>query len=431
MIAYLDLPSGLSGDMMLGCLLDAGWPVDELRDVVRRLNLPAEEWSIDALRVMKGAVAATFADVRAKEGHVHRHLRHVREIIDAADLPAEVKERSVAVFTRLADAEAKVHGTTREKIHFHEVGAVDAIIDIVGSVAGLHALGVDELHASAVPLGDGWADTAHGRIPLPAPATLELVASANAPTRPAPGPGEWLTPTGAALLAELAAFGQPVMSIAKVGLGAGRKETEWPNIARLWLGEREAAGAMIQLETNIDDMNPQLFAAVSDRLFAAGARDAWLTPIQMKKGRPGVVLSVLAPAAREAELCDILLRETTTLGVRGVPLLHRRQARREVHHVSTPFGSVHVKLKFIDREPVGAAPEYDDCARLAERHGQPVKRVYEAAFAAALQLLDGLRNAAPDAAAPIPPAAEHHHHHDHAHGHDHNHDHSHGHHHPH
>lgn len=435
MIGYLDLPSGLSGDMMLGCLMDAGWPVERLRAVVEALRLPASEWRVDAKRVMKGAVVATFAEVHAVEGHVHRHLHHIRDIINAADLPNQVKERAILVFTRLAEAEAKVHGTTVEKIHFHEVGAVDAIIDIVGGVAGLHELGVEELWASAVPLGEGWADTAHGRIPLPAPATLELVAAAGMPTRPAPGPGEWVTPTGAALLSALATFGQPAMRVTKTGIGAGRKETAWPNIARLWLGEREAAGGgggsatLVQLETNIDDMNPQLYAAVSERLFAAGAKDVWHTPVQMKKGRPGVVLSVLAPASAESALCDILLRETTTLGVRALPVAHRREAQRAIHHVATPYGTVHVKVKLLDGEPVSAAPEYGDCVKRATEAGVGLKAVHDAATAAAYALLTKLRDARP-AVQPLAEQAEpshghshghdhHHHDHDHAHPHDH------------
>jgi uncharacterized protein (TIGR00299 family) protein len=397
MIAYLDLPSGLSGDMMLGCLLDAGWPVERLREVVRRLQLPVSTWRIEPRRVMKAAVAATYAGVEAAEADAHRHLRHIRDLIEAADLPAEVKQRSVAVFTRLADAEAKVHGMARESVHFHEVGAVDSIIDIVGSVAGLRELGVSQLYASALPLGGGWVETAHGRVPLPAPATLELVASAAAPTCPAPGPGEWVTPTGAALVAELARFEQPAMSIQRIGVGAGKRDSPWPNVARLWLGE-PAGGetALVELRTNIDDMNPQLYAAVCQRLFAAGARDVWLTPIQMKKGRPGVLLSVLSPAEVEASLVEVLLRETTTLGVRVLPVARRHEARRELRTLDTPLGAIGAKAKWVGGQPVGVTPEYDDCVRLATSAGVPLKQVYDAATAAALALLASLRGGGTD-----------------------------------
>jgi uncharacterized protein (TIGR00299 family) protein len=382
MIAYLDLPSGLSGDMLLGCLLDAGWPIDRLRAVVTGLSLPASEWSVDAEAVMKGPIRATRARVRAVEGRHHRHLADVCRIIDGGDAPAPVKAAATAVFERLARAEAKVHGTTPAKIHFHEVGAVDAIIDIVGAVAGLHEIGVERLHASGVP--------AHGELPLPAPATLELLAAAGAPMRAAPGPGELVTPTGAALLAELATFSQPLMRLRRVGLGAGARDCPWPNIARLWLGEPLAAGGWVQIETNIDDMNPQLFAAVTERLFAAGARDVWLTPVQMKKGRPGVVLSLMAAASDETVLADILLRETTTLGVRVHPLASRHEARREMRDVDTAFGPIRVKVRWVDEAAVGASPEYEDCVKAAAARGVATRTVYEAAVAAAHLLVAAL-----------------------------------------
>ena len=391
MIAYLDLPSGLSGDMFLGCLVDAGWPVERIRDVVQRLKLPASEWSIDAKTVMKGPLRATLVDVRAQEGHVHRHLSHVRKIITDADLPQVVKDRAIAVFTRLAEAEAKVHGTTPEKIHFHEVGAVDAIIDIVCVCAGLAEMGIDKVYASAVPLGTGWASTAHGQIPLPAPATLELLAAVSAPSCPAPGPGELLTPTGAALLAEVASFQQPLISIQRIGIGAGRRDCAWPNVARLWLGEERSVGPMVQLETNIDDMNPQLFASVSEKLFAAGAKDVWFTPIQMKKNRPAILLSALGPASSESALTQVILRETTTLGVRVHMLHHRHEARREMRSIETPFGPVQVKIKWLGKEPAGAMPEYEDCRALADKSQTPVRDVYESALVAAHQLLTDLR----------------------------------------
>jgi hypothetical protein len=378
--------------MFLGCLVDAGWDVGALRAAIARLPLGSHEWEIDARRVMKGPVAATLVDVRTSEGHHHRHLADIAGMIAGADLAPVVRGRSIAVFERLAAAEAKVHGTTPDRVHFHEVGAVDAIIDIVGTCAGLDALGITALHASAVPLGEGWVDTAHGRLPLPAPATLELLAAAGAPTRPAPGPGELVTPTGAALLAGLATFGQPAMTLQRVGIGAGQRDTAWPNVARLWLGEQGPTGALVQVDTNIDDMNPQLYAAVSDRLFAEGARDVWLTPVQMKKGRPGVVLSAIVAAADEDKVADLLLRETTTLGVRIHRLAGRHEARREMREVTTPFGAVRVKLKWIDADAVGAAPEYDDCARRAGERGVPTRLVYEAAFVAAQDLLARLRS---------------------------------------
>ncbi|MDB5171277.1 MAG: hypothetical protein JWN51_50 [Phycisphaerales bacterium] len=391
MIAYLDLPSGLSGDMLLGCLVDSGWPASRLEQTLSRLALPAGEWAVQIAQVQKGPLRAARVDVLAEEGRHDRRLADVRAIIESSDLPAVVRERAVAVFVRLATAEAKVHGTTIDQVHFHEVGAIDSIIDIVGAVAGLHDLGIDRLYASAVPLGHGWAETAHGRLPLPAPATLELLAAAGAPTRPAPGPGELLTPTGAAILCEMATFEQPAMSIQRVGVGAGQRDFPWPNVARLWLGEAESHGPLVQLETNIDDMNPQLYAAVSDKLFAAGARDVWITPVQMKKGRPGVVLSVMGVAADETSLAEIILHETTTLGVRVLALPRRHEARREMREVATPFGPVQVKVKWLGNDAAGVTPEFDDCRRLAESAGVPVRTVHDAAVAASHALLATLR----------------------------------------
>ena len=418
-IAYLDTPSGISGDIFLGCLVDAGWPLTQLRAVVEAMALPAGTWQIHAEDVMRGPLRAKLVNVKVVEGDAHRHLSDVCAIIEAGDLPTVVKERAIAVFTRLAEAEARVHGATVESIHFHEVGALDAIVDIVGVCAGLHELGIAQLYASPLPLGHGWANTMHGKIPLPAPATLELLAAAGASTRPAPGPGELVTPTGAALLAELAIFTQPPMTLSHVGWGAGQKQFDWPNVARLWIGQSAAIGTGIErgsgglsgseqiksasnirpdppnpldprsisnevvvLETNIDDMPAELFGAVSERLFAAGALDVWTTPIGMKKNRPAVLLSVLAAVDLESTLAELLLRETTTLGVR-VRTARRHIARREFRSVETVYGSAQVKLKWVGDDLVGAAPEYEDCRRLASNADVPVRRVYEAVQAAA------------------------------------------------
>jgi len=398
MIAYLDIPAGISGDMFLGCLLDGGWQLERLRFAIAQLKLPTDEYAIERAQVMKGPLRATHADIQTTEGHVHRHLADIESLISASDLPAPVKAKAIAVFTRLADAEAKVHGTTPDKIHFHEVGAMDAIIDIVGSCAGLHEMGIEKLFVSPLPMGSGWAKSAHGQIPLPAPATLELLAAAKAPVRPAPGPGEWVTPTGAALVAELGTFihQPPAMRLERIGTGAGTRDSAIPNVARMWLGEAlpEPARGMVQLETNIDDMNPQLFAAVSEKLFAAGARDVWFTPIQMKKNRPAVLLSALAQETHEDALSQVILEETTTLGVRVHRLHHRHEARREMRDVETPHGTVRVKVKLLNDKPIGATPEYDDCKAIADRLHLPARQIWEAAAAAAQTMLAELqRNA--------------------------------------
>jgi uncharacterized protein (TIGR00299 family) protein len=397
-IAYLDLPSGISGDMFLGCLLDVGFPLDALRSAIAALKLPAAEYAIDAHAIMKGPLRATLADIQTSEAHAHRHLADIAAIISAADLPDPIKRNAIASFERLARAEAKVHNTTPDKIHFHEVGAMDAIIDIVGACAGIHHLAIEKLFASPLPLSPGWTNSQHGQIPLPAPATLELLAEAHAPTRPGPAnntPGEWVTPTGAALVCQLATFGQPPMTLQRIGTGAGRKNTPWPNIARLWLGAATAtsphAANLVQLETNIDDMNPQLYAAVSDKLFAAGAKDVWFTPIHMKKNRPAILLAALGSAAHEHTLAQVMLEETTTLGVRVHPIEHRHEAARELITLDTPHGKIRAKIKSLHGRPTAITPEYDDVAALAAHHRLPVKQVLDVAVAAAHQRLQELQ----------------------------------------
>lgn len=383
MIAYLDVPSGLSGDMFLACLVAAGWPVERLRAVVASLGLPTDEWSLEVGTVRRAGFAATQVRVKAATGRHRRHLSDIRRLMSASALPEAIKSRATAVFARLATAEAKVHSCDMEQVHLHEVGAVDAIIDVVGCVAGLHELGVTQVFCSGLPLGKGWTDSHHGRIPLPAPATLELLAAVGAPTQPAPGPGEWVTPTAAALLAEVAIFKQPAMMLRRVGVGAGERDPVWPNIARLWLGDDVAEPVrVVQIETNIDDMNPQLYPAVIDALLSAGALDVWLTPIQMKKGRPGTLLGAIAPADREAALAEIILRQTTTLGVR-VHGVHRHEAAREAAQVATPYGTIDIKVKLVDGQVMGATPEYECCRRLAQKWGVAVQEVYRAALAAA------------------------------------------------
>jgi pyridinium-3,5-bisthiocarboxylic acid mononucleotide nickel chelatase len=401
-IAYLDLPSGISGDMFLGCLVDAGWSIEQLRATLTKLKLPSDDWSVDAREVMKGPLRAKLVDVRVTEGapiqhkfvltqspdHSHRNLHDVRKIIESSELSPQVKSKSIAVFLRLANAEAKVHGTTVENIHFHEVGALDAIVDIVGTVSGLHELGIEKLYASALPMGPGWTNSQHGEIPLPAPATLELLAAAGAPTCCAPGPGELVTPTGVALVCELAKFEQPPMRLQKIAIGAGKRDTAWPNAARLWVGTEETAtsdssrDSIVQIETNIDDMNPQFYGPLMERLLAAGALDAWATPIQMKKNRPAITLGVLSPASKQREMADIILRETTTLGVR-IHAVQRFEAEREIQSITTAYGIVQVKLKKWGGKVIGAMPEYEDCRRLAEAKNVSLRTVYESSLAAA------------------------------------------------
>jgi uncharacterized protein (TIGR00299 family) protein len=379
------LPSGISGDIFLSCLVDAGWELSRLQAVIDSLKLP-ESCKVEATRVQRKGIGATHVDVHTPHTHQHRHLHHIEKIINDADLPQTVKNRAIAVFTRLAAAEAKVHGTTIQKVHFHEVGALDAIIDIVGTCAGLEALGITQLYASPVPLGWGWVNCDHGQMPVPAPATLELIAAASVPTRQSPGGGELVTPTGAALIAELAQFRQAAMKPVKLGTGTGTRDPEWPNVARLLIGEPLDAAGIVEIATNIDDMNPQLYAPVMDKLLSAGALDCWLVPVQMKKGRPGIVLHILARAADEQKLASLVLRETTTLGVRVLPVT-RHEAGRDFRTVTTAFGDVQLKLKLVDGKIIGATPEFEDCRKLADAKGVAIKDVVEAAAAQARALL--------------------------------------------
>jgi len=396
-LIYFDCFSGISGDMALGALLDAGLSLDALRAELAKLQL--DGWSVDTERGMRRYLSGTRALVHAPEQATHRHLSDVQSIIDASALAPALKQRAIQVFTLLAEAEGQVHGIPAGQVHFHEVGALDAIIDIVGVVAGLALLGIEEVYASALPLGTGWTRAAHGALPLPAPAVLALLAGAHAPTISDDTPFELVTPTGAALLAGLAEFRRPPMRITRVGYGLGARDLERPNVLRVWLGttdrepsaENRAPGAdnsqfsilnsqfPILLETNIDDQPAEQLAYAIEQLLALGALDAWLTPIQMKKGRAATLLSALVPAELEAAAVALLMRETSTLGLRR-RAIERHVAEREIVAVATPLGPVRVKRKRWQGQEMGASPEYEDCARLAREHGLPLREVYALAL---------------------------------------------------
>lgn len=381
-IAYFDCFSGASGDMLLGALLDAGLPLERLQAALA--TLPASGWGLAAAREARQGIWGTRAQVSYDEAHQpHRHLGDILTLIDGSELPEAVKGRAAAVFRRLARAEAHVHGTTPDEVHFHEVGAIDSIVDIAGVVAGLHLLGVEQVYASPLPLGGGTVRVAHGELPVPAPATLEILAEARVPTRPHPAQVELLTPTGAALLAELARFAQPAMVVDAVGYGFGTRQVPAFNAVRLWLGQADEPAPWeedeaVLLETNLDDTTGEALGYVQGRLLEAGALDAWFTPITMKKSRPAVMLSVLAPPPRAPELAGLILRETTTLGVRWQSV-RRTIAGRAIETVETPWGAVRVKVKQLAGRPLSAAPEYEDCARLAREAGVPWQEVYKAA----------------------------------------------------
>jgi len=397
--AYLEAVGGLSGDMMLGALVACGLPVEALAETTVALCI-ADEVGVSARQVMKTGIAATKVDVHAHHHHHHddhhghhhgRSAAELIEVVEAADLDAAVVERSVAIIRRLAEAEAKVHDSTPEEIHFHELGGLDTLVDVVGAVEGLRRLGVGRLHCAPLPIGHGWIDCAHGRLPVPAPATAELLT--GIPVRDVDVEGETVTPTGAALAAVLAdGFGRPADFIAeRIGYGAGNADFDpVPNVARLWLSaempdeapDLQEAGQVVVIETNVDDMTGELVPNAIDAALAAGALDAWAAPIVMKKGRPALLLRALCVPERADAVAEALLRETTSLGVRMVPM-DRRCLRREEIEVATEFGPVQVKVGYLGDEAVTLSPEYDDCRRVAIEHRVALKRVYAAAVAAA------------------------------------------------
>jgi uncharacterized protein (TIGR00299 family) protein len=390
---FLDCFAGISGDMMLGALLDAGAPLDELLSGLR--TMPLSHWDLRVERVRKGAIAAISVTIVADEHHHHeRHLSDIQHIVNTSRLPEPVKATSLSIFRLLAEAEAKVHGVSPDEVHFHEVGAVDSIVDIVGSVYALHLLGVKAVYASAVPFTRGRVKMAHGELPIPAPATLELLK--GVPTYPLDIDAELVTPTGAALLKGLAkSFGlPPPFTPQRIGYGAGKRDLPFPNVLRVIVGElpdnlplqRER---LLVVETNLDDMTGEVAGYVMERLLEAGARDVWMTPAQMKKSRPAIVLSALCDPEKLPSLLPLLLRETTTLGVR-VREIERLCLPREIWEVVTPYGTVRVKVAKFGDEIVNLAPEYDDCRQLALRCGISLKEVMAAALEAARRKMQGL-----------------------------------------
>ena len=381
-VAFFDCYSGISGDMILGALIDAGLPEDELRADLACLPVGGYELQVD--RVVRSGLAGTQVRVKLdRPDPVERHLSDIESLIDESTLQPEVGGRARAVFRRLAEVEARVHGIEVDAVHFHEVGAVDAIVDVVGAVAGLARLGVRQAYASDLPLARGTTKSAHGPLPLPAPATLALLADASAPTRPAGVEKELVTPTGAAILTTVAEFRQPSMRIQRVGTGVGSWELPWPNVLRMWLGEATDTelerGEVTVIETNLDDCQPEQVSFAVERLFEAGALDVSLSPVYMKKGRPGVLLTVLALPPLADLMARTILRETTSLGVR-FRRSERLMAPRRIEMIETPYGPMQVKIKSIEGAQV-ICPEYEECARVARERNLPIGQVYAAVAA--------------------------------------------------
>ena len=385
---HFDLTGGASGDMLLGALIDLGAELDWLNEQVARLPLPGVK--IRAGAGKRHGLTGLLVEVEAAGGQPARNWSEIRRLLTAAPIPARARAIALDAFGRLARAEGKIHGVAEDDVHFHEVGAADSIADVVGTALAVVRLGVEEITSSEPLLGRGFVDCQHGRLPLPAPATLEILR--GAPARQLDLPGERTTPTGAALLRALVSrFGpMPGMTIERIGCGLGhRDDAEIPNLARAILGYREATPheRVAVIETNIDDMNPELYDHLLDRLFAAGALDVFITPILMKKNRPAQLLTVLAPPERKLEAALIVLAETPTLGVRFSEQ-ERFCLRREIRSVQTVFGPLRVKLAYTPQGKVRASPEYEDVKRAANEFKAPAQEVYAAALQAALKALE-------------------------------------------
>lgn len=400
-VAYVDGVSGASGDMLLGAVLDAGWSPDELQRLLARF--PITGWALHVDRVVKQGIAASQLRFDLPDGQPLRHLSDMLALLDIADLPAAIRAPAERTLRALATAEAAAHGIAVDRVHFHEVGALDTLFDVTGVVAGLAALGVERLYVGPMNVGGGTVRVAHGLLPVPPPAVALLARSFI--TYGAADAGELLTPTGAALLATLGVprAAQPPLRVTAAGYGAGQKDLAHANIVRLILGDeaqtQPGAGIaaavgpdvghpatsrerLLLLSCNLDDMNPEWYSYLPERLFAAGALDVWLTPIIMKKGRPATLVNVLTDPQSADPLREALFRETSTLGVRSQDVQRDRLERRW-ERVTTPYGPIRLKIGLLGNEPVNRAPEYEDCAAAARAANVPIKTVYAAAIAAA------------------------------------------------
>jgi pyridinium-3,5-bisthiocarboxylic acid mononucleotide nickel chelatase len=390
-VAYFDCPSGAAGDMIMAALVDAGVALPALRAELEKL--PLAGWTIEAREVRKGAFRATKIDVGV-DSRVHQHHRSLRDILDILErssLPAGMKERAGRIFTRLADAEARVHGSDRESVRFHDVGAVDAIVDVVGGVVALDLARAAAVHVSALPIGGGLVGGPHGKIPVPGPGTAELLR--GFPVVDTGVRAELVTPTGAAILTTLAASAgrMPPLTVEAVGYGAGTMDLpDTPNVLRCFLGETPggvgADETIVQVETTIDDMSPQLYEPLIERLFAVGALDVFLQPVIMKRGRPGTVVTVLGAPDRVSDISRALFEETTTIGVRWSEW-RRARLDREMVVLATAYGSLPFKVSRLGGQIVTITPEFADVARLAREKGLPVREVLDQARADGRRLL--------------------------------------------
>lgn len=388
---YFDCAAGASGDMILGALVGAGADPHQLIDQLKLLGV--ENYQVSFSQVDRCNLSATRATVEIGPEHSHRHLADLLKIIDDSQLNTSVKDRASRVFSLLAEAESEVHNVPVERIHFHEVGALDAIIDIVGACVGFELLGIERFVCSPLHVGSGTVEIAHGRFPVPPPAVLSLLR--DAPIYSTEVKGELVTPTGAAIIKALTQeFGPlPPMLVSSVGYGAGAREyKDFPNALRVVIGETtdvpvEDVERLVMLETNIDDMSSQVFGYVMDKAFELGALDCYFTPVQMKKNRPGTLVSILCEPARQTTLCEMLLVETTTLGVRSYEV-DRVALQRAIVTVETPYGAIDIKEASIDGRLLRAMPEYEQCRKAAQEAGATLHEVEQSALKAHAESLD-------------------------------------------
>jgi hypothetical protein len=369
--------------MLLGAFLDAGLPIDVLKTAFESLDLP-ETFHYSFHPVMKGAIQAGYFKIElehAENAHSHhprRIMSDIRQLLTRSKLMPRVQEYSLKIFELLAIAEGNVHGVAPEEVHFHEVGATDSLLDIVGICTALDYFQIDEVYSSSIPWSEGTVNTQHGPMPVPAPATMALLQACNAQMRPFSATLELITPTGAAFLAAFAKFEKPAMTLGRQGSGAGSKDTPWPNILRVMMGESLSGNNIehIVIETNIDDMNPEWYGHLMERCFAAGALDVAYEPIFMKKNRPATKITIVANRLQEAQLAKLLLQESTTFGVRVYPI-RRYEAERDFLNIHTEWGNVRVKRKWQDGKVIQLAPEYEDCHRIALEHQIPLSEVIQ------------------------------------------------------
>jgi uncharacterized protein (TIGR00299 family) protein len=389
-IAYFDCFSGASGDMILGAMIDAGLSPQRLREELRKLRIPTIH--LKSKKVLKAGLAATQVTVAGRnEKRSHRNLKEILRIVERSGVEADVKEKSKEIFERIASVEGKIHRMPMEEIHFHELGGLDSIVDIVGSVWGIRQLGIEKIYVSKVNVGGGFVKCEHGILPIPAPATLSLIKG-----RPIYSSGverELFTPTGAAILTTLGSeFGlMPLINVERIGHGAGRDDLPHPNLLRLIIGTSESTPGIervVVIETNIDDMNPQFYDYVMENLLAMEVLDLFITPILMKKNRPGHLLTVICPSEKLPSVTEFLLKETTTLGLRWHEE-ERAKTDREILPLQTKHGRIRFKLARWEGKVVNLSPEYEDCKRLALEKRVPLKEIFEEARKEAMTFREG------------------------------------------